>query len=168
LKKILILAGEGYEDMELWYPKLRFLEEGFEVKLASSDGKSRLSKHGYSVECNLKTADLNADNFDAVIIPGGTRGAEKIRMDSDAVAFVKKMHEKNKVVAAICHGPWVLISAFIVKEKKVTCYKGMKDDLIAAGAKYEDKAVVVDNNLITSRVPADLPAFIKEILKHLA
>lgn len=168
MRKVLILAGEGYEDLELWYPKLRFLEEGFEVKLASSDGKSRLSKHGYSVECDLKTAGLNAGNFDAVIIPGGTSGAEKIRMDSDAVNFVKEMHKQNKVVAAICHGPWVLISAFIVKGKKVTCYKGMKDDLIAAGANYEDKAVVVDGNLITSRTPADLPAFVKEILKHLA
>ncbi len=168
MKKIVILAGEGYEDMELWYPKLRFLEEGHDVKLASSDGKGRLSKHGYFTDSDMKSADLNADNFDAVIIPGGTRGAEKIRMDADAVAFVKEMHEKNKVVAAICHGPWVLISAFIVKGKKVTCYKGMKDDLIAAEAKYEDKAVVVDNNLITSRTPADLPVFIKEILKHLA
>jgi protease I len=167
-KKIAILAADGYEDMELWYPRLRLLEAGFDVVVAASDLKDRASKHGYMTDIESATADLRTDDFAAVIIPGGIKGAENIRMDPAAVRFVRRMHDEGKVVASICHGAWVLISAFIVKGKKLTCYRGMKDDLIAAGALYQDAEVLSDGNLISSRKPADLPAFMKEILRHLA
>jgi protease I len=167
-KKIAILAADGYEDMELWYPRLRLLEAGFDVVVAASDLKDRASKHGYMTDIESATADLRTDDFAAVIIPGGIKGAENIRMDPAAVRFVRRMHDEGKVVASICHGAWVLISAIIVKGKKLTCYRGMKDDLIAAGALYQDTEVLSDGNLISSRKPADLPAFMKEILKQLA
>lgn len=167
VKKISILAADGYEDMELWYPRLRLLEAGFDAVIAAADLKARASKHGYMTDVQLATADLRPGDYAAVIIPGGIKGAENIRMDAAAVRFVRQMHDEDKVVASICHGAWVLISAAIVKGKTLTCYKGMKDDLIAAGARYVDEEVAVDGNLISSRKPADLPAFMKEILKRL-
>lgn len=168
LKKIAILAADGYEDMELWYPRFRLLEAGFDVVVAAADLKDRASKHGYVTDVQLATVDLRTDDFAAVIVPGGIKGAENIRMDPAAVRFVRQMHAEGKVVASICHGAWVLISAFIVEGKKLTCYRGMKDDLIAAGALYQDAEVLSDGNLISSRKPADLPAFMKEILRRLA
>jgi protease I len=166
-KKIAILAADGYEDMELWYPRFRLLEAGFDVVIAAADLKDRASKHGYVTDVQMATADLRTNDFAAVIVPGGIKGAENIRMDPAAVRFVRRMHDEGKVVASVCHGAWVLISAFIVKGKKLTCYRGMKDDLIAAGARYVDEEVAVDGNMISSRKPADLPAFMKEILKQL-
>ncbi len=165
--KIVILAGDGYEDLELWYPRLRLLEEGLETVVAAADLQEKRSKHGYPADVQVKTADLNPDEYAAVIIPGGIKGAEHVRMDREAVAFVRRLHQQGKPVASICHGAWVLISAFIVKDRLLTCYEGMKDDLIAAGARYLDQEVVVDGNLITARKPADLPAFMREILKKL-
>jgi protease I len=167
VKKIAILAADGYEDMELWYPRLRLLEAGFNAVIAAADLKARASKHGYMTDVQLATADLRPGDYAAVIIPGGIKGAENIRMDEAAVRFVRQMHDEGKLVASICHAAWVLISAAIVKGKKLTCYKGMKDDLIAAGGRYIDEEVAVDGNLISSRKPADLPAFMKEILKRL-
>jgi protease I len=166
-KKIAILAADGYEDMELWYPRFRLLEAGMEPVIAASDLKEKASKHGYVTDVQALTADLRPDDFAAVIIPGGIKGAENIRMDPAAVQFVRRMHDGGKVVASICHGAWVLISAFIVKGKKLTCFSGMKDDLIAAGARYVDEEVAIDGNLISSRQPSDLPAFMREILRRL-
>jgi protease I len=167
VKKIAILAADGYEDMELWYPRFRLLEAGFDAVIAAADLKDRASKHGYMTDVQLATSDLRPGDYAAVIIPGGIKGAENIRMDPAAVRFVRRMHDEGKVVASICHGAWVLISAAIVKGKKLTCYRGMKDDLIVAGALYVDEEVAVDDNLISSRKPSDLPAFMKEILKRL-
>ena len=167
IKKIAILAADGYEDMELWYPRFRLLEAGFDAVIAAADLRGRASKHGYMTDVHLTTADLRPGDCAAVIIPGGIKGAENIRMDPAAVRFVRRMHDEGKVVASICHGAWVLISAAIVKGKKLTCYEGMKDDLLAAGALYRDAEVLSDGNLISSRKPADLPAFMKEILKRL-
>jgi protease I len=167
MKKIAILAGEGYEDLELWYPRLRFTEMGYTVKVASEDGKERHGKHGYPTDVHMKTYRLKAADFDAVIVPGGIQGAENLRMDIDVIRLIRQMHAQNKVIAPICHGAWVLVSADIARGRRLTCFAGIKDDLIAAGARYEDREVVVDGNLITSRMPADLPAFMAEIIKKL-
>ncbi len=165
--KIAILAADGYEDQELWYPRFRLLEEGYAVIVAAADTNNKISKYGYPTKVDQLTSDLNADDFDAVVIPGGIKGAESLRMDPQVTGFVKQMYEQKKPVASICHGAWVLISAIPIKGKKITCYKGMKDDLIVGGADYVDEKVVVDGNLITSRMPTDLPAFMKELLKQL-
>jgi protease I len=167
MKKIAVLIEDGYEDLEVWYPTLRLIEEGYVVKLVSPDGKQRLSKHGYPAEADMKSTQLRAKDFDAVIIPGGIKGAENLRMFKHNVDFVKEMHDARKIIGSICHGAWILISAFIVKGKNITCYHGIKDDVIAAGGIYEDKEVIVDDNIVTSRKPDDLPAFMKEILKKL-
>lgn len=163
--KICILAADGYEDQELWYPKFRFLEEGFSVVVAG-DGEKK-SKYGYPVTPDLKVSKLKAADFDCVIIPGGIKGSENLRMNKAVTDFVRQMHHDGKIIGSICHGAWVLISSIPVKGKKLTCYKGMKDDLIAAGARYEGSEVVVDQNIVTSRMPSDLPAFTKTILKKL-
>lgn len=167
-KTVVILVADGYEDLEVWYPRLRLLEAGCTVITASGDGRTKSGKYGYPCDAATLTTELSVAACDAVIIPGGIKGAELLRMDPAAVAFVRSMHQAGKIVASICHGAWVLISAFIVRERKLTCFVGMKDDLIAAGAHYRDAEVLVDANLITARMPADLPAFLREILKRLA
>jgi protease I len=167
MKKIAMLAGEGYEELELWYPRLRFIEMGFNVRVASEDGRERRGKHGYPTDVHMKTYRLKPADFDAVIVPGGIKGAENLRMDIDVIRFVKQMHAQNKLIALICHGAWVLVSADIARGRHLTCFAGIKDDLIAAGARYEDREVIVDGNLITARMPADLPAFMLEIFKKL-
>ncbi len=167
MKRVAIIVDDGYEDLEVWYPKLRCAEQGFYVMVATPDGKEKESKHGYPIKSDMQTSQLKVEDFDAVIVHGGIKGAENLRMDKNSVRFVKEMFEQKKVVASICHGAWVLISAFIVKGKKITCYEGMKDDLIAAGANYIDETVVVDENLVSSRKPADLPVFIKQVFSML-
>ena len=166
-KKVIIFAENIYEDLELWYPKLRLMEEGAKVVVAGTGEKIYRGKNGYPLEVDGNIKDFKPKDFDAVVIPGGY-APDKLRRYKDVLDFVREMHNKEKVVAAICHGPWVLVSAGILKGKKVTCVDAIKDDVINAGAQYSDKEVVVDNNIITSRKPDDLPAFCKEIIKALS
>ncbi|MBI2145138.1 type 1 glutamine amidotransferase [Candidatus Woesearchaeota archaeon] len=165
-KRILILAEDHYEDLELWYPKLRLTEEGATVILAGTGEKTYKGKNGYPVEVDGNIKDYNAKDFDAVVIPGGW-APDRLRRYKEVLDFVRQLDSAGKVVAAICHAGWVIASAGIVKGKNLTCFVAIKDDMINAGAKYTDKEVVVDGNLITSRKPADLPAFCKEIIKQL-
>lgn len=163
-KKILILAEDIYEDLELWYPKLRLAEEGAKVIVAGTGEKRYEGKNGYPLEVDGNIKDYDPKDFDAVIVPGGF-APDKLRRYKEVLEFVKRMHDSGKVVAAICHGPWVLVSSGILKGKKVTCVSAIKDDVVNAGAQYFDREVVVDGNIITSRKPDDLGAFCREIIK---
>jgi len=169
MKKVAILAADDYEDMELWYPYYRMREAGFEVKVigTSSSTDKVKSKHGYEVNIDLKADKVDPDEFDVVIIPGGW-APDRLRRCSATLGFVKKLFEQGKIVAAICHGGWVLVSAGILKGKTVTSVSAIKDDMCNAGANWVDEEVVIDGNLITSRTPPDLPAFCREIIKALS
>ncbi|MBI3035951.1 type 1 glutamine amidotransferase [Candidatus Woesearchaeota archaeon] len=166
-KKVLILAENIYEDLELWYPKLRLAEEGIKVIVAGTGEKTYKGKNGYPLEVDGSIKDYKAKDFDAVIVPGGF-APDKLRRYKEVLDFVREIYNSGKVVAAICHGPWVLISTDILKGKKATCVSAIKDDVANAGAKYSDEEVVVDGNIITSRKPDDLPAFCREIIKALS
>ncbi len=167
-KRIAILAEDIYEDLELWYPLLRMKEEGAEVKIIGTGSANQYTgKHGLPVQVDLSADQVRADDFDAVIVPGGY-APDRMRRYEALLRFVREAFEKGKLIASICHGPWVLISAGILKGRTATCFFAIKDDVVNAGAKYVDQEVVRDGNLITSRMPADLPAFCREIIRALS
>ncbi|MEJ2699622.1 MAG: type 1 glutamine amidotransferase [Desulfuromonadales bacterium] len=165
-KKIVVLVEQLYEDLELWYPVLRFREAGATVNIVGPKKGSYPSKHGYEAEADLAADKVKAKDIDALIIPGGY-APDHMRRHEAMVGLVQEAAEKGKVVAAICHAGWMLCSAGVVKGKKATCYFSIKDDLVNAGAEYLDQEVVRDGNLITSRFPADLPAFCRMIIEAL-
>jgi len=166
-KRIAVLAENLYQELELWYPVLRFREAGAEVRIVGPRKEEYKSKSGYPVKVDLSIDEVKATDFDAVVIPGGY-APDYLRRHEKLVAFVREMYEQGKVVAAICHAAWVPISAGIVRGKTMTSFWSVKDDVINAGAQWVDREVVRDGNLITSRVPDDLPAFCREIIKALA
>ena len=158
-KKIALLAENFYEDLELWYPLLFFRWMGAEaVVVGTGSSDTYTSKHGYPVKVDKTAAQVKAVDFDAVIIPGGY-APDHMRRYPEMVALVREAFDQGKVVAAICHGPWMLASADILKGKTVTSFFAIKDDLVHAGATHVDQEVAVDGNIITSRKPGDLPAF---------
>jgi protease I len=163
--KALILAADGVEDSELLYPYYRLKEHGAEVHVATPGGRGITGKHGYEIAADLALADAVADPYDVLVLPGG-KAPEAVRLDGTAVAVTRKMMEAGKPVAAICHGTQVLMSAGVLEGRRATCWKGVRDDLTAAGAEYADEEVVVDGNLVTSRCPQDLPAFGRELMKQ--
>ncbi|MCF6157120.1 MAG: type 1 glutamine amidotransferase [wastewater metagenome] len=165
--KVAVLIEDHYQVLEVWYPYLRLREEGIETIFVGTGTKdSYQSKEGYPAkeELSIKEADVNT--FDGVVVPGGY-APDVLRRYEEINMFVKNMYQKKKLVAAICHAGWVLVSAGILKGKKATCFSAIKDDVINAGAEFIDKEVVVDGNLITSRNPYDLPAFCTQIIKFL-
>ena len=166
-KRIAILAEDLYEDLELWYPALRLREAGAEVTLVGSGKDTYMSKHGYPVQADVRAEDIRATDFDAVIIPGGY-APDHMRRHPAMVMLVREAYQQEKVVAAICHAAWMLVSAGVVRGKRLTCFASVKDDVINAGGRYEDQDVVRDGTLITSRMPEDLPAFCRTILEALA
>jgi len=165
-KNIALLLEELYEDPEFWYPYYRFLEAGAGVTVIGPDKKEYKSKHGYPAKADLAAAYARADNFDAVIIPGGY-SPDHMRRSKELVAFLQEAYDRGKIIAAICHGPWMLASIGAVKGRKVTAFFSIKDDLVNAGAEFIDEEMVRDGNIITSRTPRDLPAFCREIIKAL-
>jgi len=160
--KALMLVADNVEDLEFFYPYYRLCEEGFYVDVASPDGGRIVGKHGYDFACNLSLAEANAEDYDLLVLPGG-KAPEAVRLEPEAVEIARKMLDSDRTVAAICHGVQTLISADVLRGRKATCWKGIRDDLRAAGAEYRDQEVVVDGNLITSRSPEDLPAFCREM-----
>jgi protease I len=165
-RKAAILAEKLYEDLELWYPLYRLREAGAEVHVVGPRQGSYESKHGYPVKADLGAGEVTAADFDAVIIPGGY-APDHMRRHPAMVELVRQAAKQGKVVAAICHGGWMLASAGVLKGRKATCYRAIRDDLVNAGAEYLDREVVRDGNLITSRFPDDLPAFCRTIIEAL-
>ncbi len=167
-KRIVEFAEDGYEDLELWYPYYRLIEEGAEVVLAGHEKRTYESKHGYPCEVDATVSELRPKDFHAVVIPGGVAGPDRMRRHKEILDFVRAMAKEGKTVAAICHAAWVPISAGLVKGRTMTSFFSVRDDCVNAGAKWVDRDVVVDGNLITSRTPDDLPAFCRAIIAHLA
>lgn len=165
-KKILIFAGPAFEDRELFYPYYRFLEAGATVKVAGIGEKQYTGKYGVPIDIDGSAEEFVKQKWDAVVVPGGW-APDKIRSNEAALEIVRTTLKNGGIVASICHGPWVLASADVIKGKKVTSYKNIRHDLINAGANWVDEEVVVDDHLITSRTPADLPAFMRAAIKQL-
>ena len=166
-KRIAVLVEDLYQVLEVWYPILRLKEEGIEAKAVGTGTKNVYgSKEGYPVRVDVSIENVSVDDFDGVIIPGGF-APDILRRYERIVSFVRDLNDQGKVVASICHGGWLLVSAGILKGRKATSFFAIKDDLIAAGADYVDQEVVVDKNLVTSRKPEDLTAFVVEIIRLL-
>ncbi|MBN1913768.1 MAG: type 1 glutamine amidotransferase [Candidatus Omnitrophica bacterium] len=166
MKKAAVLVEDLYQVLEVWYPYLRLREEGFNTILVGTGKKEYKSRDGYLAREELNIKDAKASEFEAVVIPGGY-APDILRRFKEVNTFVKDLFDSGKVVAAICHGGWVLVSAGILKGRKATSFSAIKDDMVNAGAIFLDEEVVVDGNLITSRNPFDLPAFCREIIKKL-
>ena len=166
-KRIVIFVEKLYNELEFWYPYFRLKEEGVEVKIVAPKTDVYTGKYGgLPVKPDLIANEIKPEDFDGVFIPGGYC-PDYLRVNKEVLDFVRNMHESGKVVASICHGAWVLISAGIVKGKKITGAGAIKDDIVNAGAEYVDKEVVIDGNIITSRKPDDLPFMLPEIIKKL-
>ena len=166
-KTIAILVEQHYQDMEVWYPTYRLREEGAKtIHVGTGSASEYLGKYGYPLKAERSAENIQARNFDGLVIPGGW-APDKLRMYDSVLNLVRDMNELRRPIACICHGGWVLASAGMVKGRRLTSYAAIKDDLINAGAKYVDEEVVVDGNLITSRTPGDLPAFCRELVKAL-
>jgi protease I len=164
--KALIISADNFEDSELFYPYYRLKEEGVEVDIASIKKGTLKGKHGYEVDANKDLKEIRPDDYDLLLLPGG-KAPEKIRKEREAIEIARHFFGNNKPVSAICHGPQTLISAGLLKGRHATCYKSVAQEMKEAGVIYEDKEVVVDGNLVTSRQPSDLPAFMKETMKML-
>ncbi|AFH50382.1 Putative intracellular protease/amidase [Ignavibacterium album JCM 16511] len=167
-KNILMFVDDLYEDLELWYPKLRMTEEGANVVVAGKEkGKIYSGKHTYPCRAYASFDELNDKDFDALIIPGGF-APDKLRREENVLKLTRNFFKSGKLVAHICHAGWIPISAGIMKGFKCTSTPGIKDDLTNAGAIWIDEPVVVDRNMISSRRPDDLPDFCKAIIEYLS
>ncbi len=166
VKKVAILVENLYEDLELWYPYYRLKEEGYDVCLVGPEKKTYFSKHQYPADADFAISEVNAEDYIGVVIPGGY-APDHLRRYPRILSFVRKIFERDGLVAIICHAAWVAISAGILNEKDATCVFAIKDDLINAGANYLDQEVVIDHHLVSSRMPKDLPVFLSAIIKVL-
>ena len=171
-KRVAILATNGFEESELREPREALLSAGAFVDLISPEaGAIKGWKDGNwsdTEQVDRTVADAKAEDYDALLLPGGVMNPDKLRMDPDAVAFVRAFFDQHKPVAAICHGAWLLAEADVVHGRKLTSYPSLRTDLINAGAEWVDQEVVVDNGLVTSRSPKDLPAFIAKMVEEIA
>ena len=166
-KRVLIIVGTDYEDLELWYPKLRLIEAGVHVTVAGPEAKAKyVGKNGYPCVSDIDIAEMEAGDFDGIVVPGGWM-PDKLRRDPKLLQLIRDFDKAKKLIASICHGGWIPISAGVYKGVKVTGSAGIKDDLVNAGAIYFDKSVVIDGHHVTSRKPDDLPDFMKGVLKVL-
>jgi protease I len=161
--KALIISADNFEDSELLVPFYRLKEEKAEVDVASIKKGKIKGKHGYEVEANKSLQEVVPGDYDLLILPGG-KAPEAVRKEKEALEIARHFIDKNKPVAAICHGPQTLITAGVMKGRHATCYKSVAGEMKDAGAVYEDGEVVVDGNLVTSRQPSDLPAFMRETM----
>ena len=155
---VLILVGPEYEDLEVWYPKLRLEEAGYEAPLAGIGDAKYVGKHGYPCTVDGRVRDFDPGALAGVLAPGGW-APDKLRRHAEVCDCVRRVHEAGRVVATICHGPWILISAGIVRGRRLASSLGIVDDVRNAGAEWVDAGVVVDGNIVSARVPKDLPEF---------
>jgi protease I len=165
-KALLTFVDEIYEDLELWYPLLRLQEAGYSMRLAGLELRTYSGKHGYPATCDLLLEDARSEDYCGVLVPGGFM-PDKLRRNAKVLSLTREFFEQGKLVAFICHGGWIPISARILRGKRVTGSAGIKDDLENAGAFWVDAPVVVDGNLISSRTPRDLALFAKAIVDAL-
>jgi len=165
--RALIITADNFEDSELQVPLEQLRDEGIPTDVASLQRGKIHGKHGYVAEVDLTVEAVDAKEYDLLILPGGKAPA-RLRKDLPVLEVVRAFIETGKPVAAICHGPQILISAGVMHGRTATCYKSVAEEMKRAGAHYVDKEVVVDDNLITSRKPADLPAFMRAIKQHIA
>ena len=167
-RRILVFVGDIYEDLELWYPRLRLIEAGAEVVVAGPvAGETYAGKNGYPCVADAAIGDVSAGDFDGLVVPGGFM-PDKLRRDPVVLEIVREFAAAEKLVAAVCHGGWSPISAGVYDGVRVTGSPGSKDDLVNPGAIWEDAAVVVDRHFVSSRKPDDLPDFCRGILDVLS
>lgn len=169
--RILIIATHGFEQSELEFPRDQLRAKGAEVHVATLDGKAikgwEGSDWGREAEADLKIADAKAGDYDAIVLPGGQINPDLLRVEEDALILIKSFHDQGKVIAAICHAPWLLAETGIVKGRDVTSYASIRTDVENAGGKWQDKEVVADMGIVTSRKPDDLKAFVSKIVEEI-
>jgi protease I len=164
-KRAAVLVEQLYQEMEVWYPVYRLREAGCKVTLVGPEaGQTYNSKLGYPAKSDKAARDVSAADFDILVIPGGY-APDHMRRCEPMIKLARQMAEQGKIVAAVCHGPWLLCSTPALKGRKATCFFSIKDDLTNAGGQYVDAEVVRDGNIITSRKPDDLPAFLQAIIQ---
>lgn len=170
-RRAVVITAEGFEDEEVIYPVIRLKEAGFEVDIATKGAKPVLGRLNFPLELIVRyygklvdALTLKSEDYNMVLIPGGFEAPDRVRQLPEVLEFVRKMNSEGKVVASFCHGPWVLISAGILKGRNATCYVGIIDDLKNSGANYIDEPAVVDGNIITARHPRDVGDLMKAIL----
>jgi protease I len=169
--RAVVITAQGFEDEELVYPVIRLKEAGFEVSIATKNKQLCLGRKGFPLETLIKfyaqltdACQLKVEDYDLVVIPGGFEGPDRVRQIPEVLEFIRNMYKAGKIVAAVCHGPWVLISAGIIKGKKITGYAGIIDDIKNAGAEYLNQSTVIDGNIVTGQHARDLGAFMAAIL----
>lgn len=165
--RILFIATDGFEDSELVDPLNALKAQGAKVVLASIDKKEIIGDNGAKITADCEIEDVDSKEFDALVLPGGTKNPDRLRMEEQVVYTVKKFVDAGKPVAAICHGPWLLVEADVVRGRTVTAWPSIRTDLKNAGANVVEREVVIDGNLVTSRMPEDIPAFINAIIEVL-
>ncbi|MEB3778728.1 MAG: type 1 glutamine amidotransferase [Desulfurococcales archaeon] len=166
MARALVLTADGFEDVEVLYPYYRMVEAGFETIVATPGGGEVTGKHGYKIKADASIEEVDPGEYDVLIIPGG-RAPERVRLVARALDVVREFFDNDKPVAVICHGPQVLISAGVVRGRRLTSWWGVKDDVIAAGGQWVDEPVVVDGNLVSSRYPGDIPLWMREFMRLL-
>lgn len=165
MKKALILTGNGVQDHEFTYPYYRLLEEGYTVEVATKDGKDIVGIIGTKISATMSYEDMKVEDFDLLILPGGVKCLEKLRQEIGVLEFIKRWYETGKIIAAICHGSQLLISAKVVSGKKISGYYSIKDDITNAGATYVDAPFVTDGNLVTCPHYKYLGPWMKETIR---
>ena len=166
MKKILTIVDDYFEDLELWYPVYRLREEGCQVDIAAKKAGLYHGKYGVPCQVDLTFAEIDPDDYDGLLVPGGW-APDKMRRFPEVLEIVHRMNADNKVIGEICHAGWVLISAGILKGKKVTSTVGIRDDMTNAGAEWFDVPSIVDGNIVSAQVPSSLPAYMKDYIRVL-
>lgn len=168
---VLIISADGFEQSELEVPRDKLKEAGARVTLATPEGKDVTGWKGRDwsrkAPADAALEAIDPDKFDALVIPGGQINPDLLRVNPKAVSMIKAFDKAGKPIAAICHGPWLLVEAGILNGRRATSYKSIRTDVVNAGAEWQDKAVVVDDGIITSRSPGDLPAFVAKIIEEI-
>jgi len=166
-KTVLFFVAPNYEDLELWYPKIRLEEEGATTVVAGLGEKSYSGKRGHPIAVDTNVDDVYAEACDGLVIPGGW-APDSMRRSEKLLQITRDMAAAGKPIGFICHAAWVLVSAGLLRGRRATCVRAIKDDIVNAGAEYLDEPVVIDGNLISSRTPADLPDFCRALIAALA